>query len=44
MDDTSEIIRLLKEIKNEIQYLHGSMPDFSSIEDLLAAILKELKK
>jgi hypothetical protein len=44
MDDTSETIRLLEEIKNEIRYLQSSMPDFSSIEDLLTAILKELKK
>ena len=44
MDNSSQIIRLLEEIKVQMQGIYGSMPDLNNTEKLLAAILEELKK
>ena len=44
MDNSQKMVDLLQEIKTELQYINVSTSVLSSIEDLLAGILEELRK
>jgi len=44
MNDSEEIIELLKQINSNLGYIVASLPDLDKTEALLEKILKELKK
>jgi len=44
MDNSEQILELLRQISSDLGYLVSTMPDLNKIESLLEKILAELKK